>query len=94
VHQNIVREHFLAFELNILNRKGNCVWRIVWVAVIWNVWIHRNNIVFSNMVLDVLEIFTPVQEKTWAWITCTYRNSQFWYSGWCLNSIICLRSIS
>jgi len=48
VHRNTVREHFIAFELNHLNRKSNCIWRIVWLSVIWNVWIHRNNIVFKN----------------------------------------------
>jgi len=41
----------------------------MWVAIVWSIWIHRNNIIFRSKVKDVEEIFNLPQVKAWTWIT-------------------------
>jgi len=50
-------------------RKGNTIWKCMWVAIVWSIWIHRNNIIFRSKVKDVEEIFNLPQVKAWTWIT-------------------------
>ena len=42
VHYNQPYESFLHFHVLELNHKGNDIWKGVWVAVMWSIWIHRN----------------------------------------------------
>jgi len=37
VHQNIVREHLLGFELQGISSEGNQVRRLMWLVIISNV---------------------------------------------------------
>jgi len=35
----------------------------MWLAIMWEIWRHRNKIVFNNGVVDHVEIITLVQLK-------------------------------
>ena len=37
VHHNRAKDHFLGFDMLGLNSKENCVWRTVWVAILWGI---------------------------------------------------------
>jgi len=93
VHHNRAKDHFLGFDMLGLNSKENCVWRTVWVAILWGIWIHRNNYIFRNSKIDSEEVFTLVQIKSWAWITSKYPKAFFSYSDWYLSPITCLKSM-
>jgi len=56
-------EHFLGFDMLGCNRKGNYFWSVVWLAVVWIIWSHRNNILFRNRQPDVEEVFALVQRS-------------------------------
>ena len=58
----------------------NEVWGVVWIAVINEVWKHRNMVIFNGGVVDVLEAFTLIQLKTWSWITFKSRFLNFSFS--------------
>ncbi|KAK2449160.1 nucleoside diphosphate kinase [Trifolium repens] len=40
---------------------------LIWNAVIWSIWLRRNNIVFENGVTDVNEIVADVKLISWKW---------------------------
>ena len=48
VHQNCAKEHFSQFHIIGLNKKQNIVWKCMWVAVIRNIWNHKNNYIFRH----------------------------------------------
>jgi len=39
-----------------LSAKENNVCDTIWVAIIWSIWLHRNNLIFRNFKVDVVEI--------------------------------------
>ena len=56
VRQHTIVNHYQNFYLLCYNRKANVVWKSVWVAVVWEIWYHRNRIVFKNGMVDDMEI--------------------------------------
>ena len=55
------------------------------------VWNHRNRVVFENGRVDLVEVFTVVQRKTWSWVTVKEKLVVFSYSDWCLEPLYCMR---
>jgi len=49
----------------------------MWVTTIWSIWDQMNNIIFRNVKVDVEEIFSLTQVKTWAWITINTQERLF-----------------
>ena len=41
----------------------------IWVGIVSEIWNHKNMVVFENGRVDLVEVFTVVQRKTWSWIT-------------------------
>jgi len=37
----------------------------MWVALVWEIWRHRNNVMFNSGVVDDTEIFVMAQLKVW-----------------------------
>jgi len=51
----------------------------IWVGIVSEIWNHRNNVVFKNGRVDLVEVFTMVQRKTWSWVTIKERLANFSY---------------
>jgi len=94
VHYNQPYESFLHFHVLELNHKGNEIWKGIWVAVMWSIWKHRNNVVFSNAISDVEEIFCMAQLRVWAWMKHKSTKVSFSFSDWCIGPIHSIRSIT
>ena len=75
------------------NLKGNVTWKGMWVAIVWEIWHHRNKVVFKNGIVDSEEIFYLAQIKGWSW--AKFRNSGviFSMSDWFLNLKSCIKSL-
>jgi len=67
VRPNFAANHFMSFNLIWCWKKVNSVWRGMWVAIVWEIWKHRNNVVFNNRVGDDSEIFVLAQLRGWSW---------------------------
>jgi len=63
----------------------------IWVGIIGEIWNHRNMMVFKNECVDLVEVFTVVQRKTWSWIMVKERLVDFSYSDWCLEPLCCMK---
>ena len=46
----------------------NKQWKVIWCAVIWSIWIHRNECVFRNHDPDVDEMIDGVLLRAWLWL--------------------------
>jgi len=58
VYSNDMKQHLLQFVMPQFNAKRNCVWKEVWVAVVWSIWNQRNGVVFKEGKVDAEEIFS------------------------------------
>ncbi|XP_068472094.1 uncharacterized protein [Phaseolus vulgaris] len=63
----------------------------IWVGIVSEIWNHRNMVVFENGRVDLVEVFTVVQRKTWSWVIVKEKLTTFSYSDWCLEPHCCMR---
>jgi len=82
--------NFLQLSLGKASASVNSVSGSVWIVVVWEIWIHRNKIIFNGGVVDHLEIFSMAQLKVWTWVTFKVSTAQFSFSDWCLAPMSCL----
>jgi len=61
VRQESVLSHYHHFQLSMLITKGNQLWKILWVTIVIETWIHRNKVVFRNEFVDSVKIFSLIQ---------------------------------
>jgi len=85
--------HFTQFRLIEESVVVNRIWLCVWITIIGELWKHRNEKIFINGHINHLEIFSMVQFKVWSWVTSKVRLTCFSYSDWCLEPLVCMRSI-
>jgi len=58
------------------------MWEVIWIAVVTELWKHRNKVIFNGGVVDGLEMAALVQVKTWFWITSKSLSGLFSFSEW------------
>jgi len=69
------------------------VWSSIWIAVVNEIWKHRNKHIFQGGVIDHSEMFTLTQLKVWSWVTSKSGSACFTYSEWCIDPMACMLSI-
>jgi len=50
------------------------------MTIIWDIWTHRNDVIFKNTIIDMEEVFMLAQTKAWVWITNKYPLATLSYS--------------
>jgi len=65
----------------------------IWMTVVGKIWKHRNKSIFRNNRIDHVEVFTVMQLKVWSWITSMVVVASFSYSDWCVDPLVCMKSI-
>jgi len=58
----------MKFFLTWCSEKVNLVWKGVWIAIVWEIWKHRKNIVFNGGIVYATKIFMMAQLKAWSWV--------------------------
>ena len=86
-------KHFVQFRLIKESEVVNNIWYWVWVEVVGELWKQMNKKIFRDGVTDHSEIFTMVQLKVWSWLTADVKLTCFSYFDWCLESLVCKRSV-
>lgn len=87
------RNHFLQHDFLGLNTKQNEVFRVIWLAVIWSLWIHRNNIIFRGGGLHEGEVLEAALLRAWHWISGRVKGSSFSVYDWLSNPIVCIKML-
>lgn len=59
--------HFWQHSGNFIGFKSKCQWWVVWMTAVWSLWKKWNDILFSNVMLDI-EICDLIKFKSWNWL--------------------------
>jgi len=86
--------NFSQFRLCNVSALASEMWGVIWIAVVSELWKHRNNVIFNGGVVDGLEVAALVQVKTWSWITSKSLSGLFSFSEWCLEPLVCMTMVS
>ena len=60
------------------------------MKIIEEMWKHTNKSIFRNSRIDHVEVFTMV---VWSWVIYKIVVVSFSYSDWCLDPLVCMKSI-
>lgn len=84
-----LKEHFTQFVCCSLSGR-KMMFSLIWLAVIWQVWISRNDTVFRGVPFVVEVAVDQIKLKTWEWLKS--RSNQFTYSTfeWFSEPLMCL----
>jgi len=93
VRHKDITSHFQNFHLTSHSNRVNSVWKGMWVAIVSEIWSHRNKVVFRGGIVDVEEIFSLAQLKGWLWIKYNLKCNSVSYSDWHFSPIKCLLSV-
>ena len=63
------------------------------MAVVAELWKHRNKTIFNSGRVDHTKIFTMVQLKVWSWGNFKVRRVSFSYFDWCLEPLVYMRYV-
>ena len=85
--------HFLQFNLLNAFAQVKAVLSSIWIAVVNEIWKHKNKHIFQGGVIDHSEMFTLAQLKVWSWVTSKSDSACFTYSEWCIDRVACMFSI-
>jgi len=91
VHHVKAKSNFQHFHLYDLNSRQNLVWKGMWLAIIGEIWKHRNGIIFNHRKVDPREIFDQAQVAAWVWMKHKIPAMTFSYSDWYLSPHTCLK---
>ncbi|XP_038993238.1 uncharacterized protein LOC120116926 [Hibiscus syriacus] len=58
-------------ELHFIS-SSNSIWHIIPFSVLWTVWLRRNEVVFGNKVVDVIQIFFLARTRLACWFKEVY----------------------
>ena len=90
VFHNIPLLNLSQFRLSNVSVSVNEVWGVIWIAIVNEIWKHRNKVIFRGGAIDVLKVFALVQLKAWAWVTFKSRDAIFSFSDWCVDPLVCM----
>jgi hypothetical protein len=63
---------------------------MIWNAVIWILWWHRNKVIFDNGVIDVASLVDDVKSLSWRWSVGRSDSAPSLLYEWIAEPVICL----
>lgn len=82
-------EHY-RLHSHLLPAAAERLWRTVWTAVTWYVWLHRNDVTFKAANPNVEQVLELIKFRSWKWLTCKRKNFKHSFYDWSSNPHICL----
>lgn len=85
--------HFMQFRgliegnMELANKQ-----HIVWYAILWNIWISRNELIFHNKQMSTDQIIEKAQVTVWFWLKGNVEGFVYPLQNWMANPVTCLRS--
>ncbi|XP_057443960.1 uncharacterized protein LOC130736131 [Lotus japonicus] len=66
--------HFLQHTFFCWSRNQRRGAWVVWIAVIWSIWSHRNAIIFKEGDIDIDKVIDDLQFKSWIWLRGKFKD--------------------
>lgn len=82
--------HFKAHRGLVRKKKARKVWQVFCYAVVWSIWLMRNNFIFNNVSPDCLEILHMIKTRSWVWFVAKVGGAGYVFSDWCISPSTCL----
>lgn len=60
----------------------------IWLAVIWSIWLERNEELFNNNRTDVLRLLDLIRSRSWSWYS-TAVGGLILFDEWCICPLDC-----
>lgn len=88
---NSCKDQFQQF-FGLLNwsMKNRNYWQVVWYAVVWAIWLARNNQKFNSKASELEDILESIKILSWSWIKAKGADFPYQLSSWISNSSACL----
>lgn len=83
---------FSSYFLYDLKNQKKRLWAI-WCIVAWSIWVLRNNIVFREGTLEVVNLLELSQWRAWSWISSKARRFKSSMYEWLSNPCACIVQI-
>jgi hypothetical protein len=87
------RNHFQQHVAFSLSSKQNVWWRSVWLAVVWGIWVSRNDLVFRQRVPEVDVVFDLSVLRSWRWLSVRASGFSSSLYEWTTNPVYCLKGL-
>ncbi|XP_057424586.1 uncharacterized protein LOC130718124 [Lotus japonicus] len=84
----LARDHFQQF-IGVGSGSMKKGLAIIWVAVIWQIWISRNGLIFRQEHSTLEQVFDQARNKAWLWLKAKHRRFHHTISDWLGESIAC-----
>lgn len=72
--------NILLFSLSMNNYVYQTGIRLIWLAMIWNLWLFRNSILFKGRVFSFEKCLNSIKRMSWRWLSSYSNNSSCTFS--------------
>jgi hypothetical protein len=72
-------------------KQMRCGLSLIWHATIWALWRSRNNVIFSNGVIEVEKVVDEIKLLSWRWGLSRHKIPSCLFYEWCWDPGLCLR---
>lgn len=66
--------------------------RMFWFAVLWTIWLHRNDMIFNQSSLDFDRGIELIKFRVWSWCQGLVKKANFSYTDWISNPLYFMES--
>ncbi|GKV52014.1 hypothetical protein SLEP1_g58623 [Rubroshorea leprosula] len=87
--KNVFHQHYL-FGGTKEERKA---WDVLWFAIIWSLWLHRNGLIFKDLDVEENGLLEMVQMRSYQWIRSKTKFCAFSFPEWQLNPKECIKAL-
>jgi hypothetical protein len=64
--------HFLLFGNMVRLKKSGRVNRLIWLVTMWNIWKHRNNVIFNGAIPDAITLLNEIIGRDATTLLCVF----------------------
>jgi hypothetical protein len=81
---------FDCFVEAAVSKKKRLSYYLIWHATVWRIWRSRNNIIFSDGVIELEKVVDEIKLLSWRWGLSRHKIPVCLFYEWCWDSGLCL----
>ncbi|XP_057418998.1 uncharacterized protein LOC130713229 [Lotus japonicus] len=89
IQPSSARDHLSHFRFGI-NKLQQRLALSIWLAVIWSVWLARNEVVFRGGAANIDSVLELVKRRSWQWNKANMKGFSYSSSDWFSNPLLCI----
>lgn len=74
-----------------LGKSKTIIWRVMWCAMVWSIWCHKNKIIFEGVELDFDDTMEHIRLREWSWLATKVNNFSYSFYEWYMNPTYCIQ---